>query len=339
MTNQDMHDLFTNNAPEEPATDGWADKAKARRRRTRTLTGVAAGVLAVGLAVPVGVTLLDRPGQQAAPAQQPLAERTAAEVCEAARDQVAGEFTLDAFGDASLKEGAVRAWLCGDDQVDEAGFTSGTAGPTTALTEGVDQAISWFLDAPAASPAAACTMEYILTYTVAFEYEDGSLAPVQGTLHGCATVTDGSATKEGGREYFELLTNLWAEHATADATTAPKPCASAATMWPADVTAAKFANLCQHDAAADLSVTELSEADAKAIGESIAATTTAAPDMMTYPEQLTTLEVFDKAGNSLKLDALEGGSFLFYQDNEARVWTPSDELRAKLQEAAALPLP
>ena len=42
---------------------------------------------------------------------------------------------------------------------------------------------------------------------------------------------------------------------------------------------------------------------------------------------------------TVSLDALDDGSFLFYDGDAARVWTPGAELRAELEEAAALPLP
>lgn len=58
----DIHDLFHDNDTADPTTNGWAEEVRTRHRRNRVLTGVAAGVLAVGLAIPVGVTLVNRSG-------------------------------------------------------------------------------------------------------------------------------------------------------------------------------------------------------------------------------------------------------------------------------------
>ena len=44
----DIHDLFHDNDTADPTTNGWAEEVRARHRRNRVLTGVAAGVLAVG---------------------------------------------------------------------------------------------------------------------------------------------------------------------------------------------------------------------------------------------------------------------------------------------------
>ncbi len=334
MSSNDIHDLFTANAPEEPSTQGWADAVRGRRRRRRVVTGVASGGLAVALAVPLGATLLNRPAQIASPAK--ASTLTAAEVCADARTQAEAFATL---GGEALQEGAVRAWLCGDEQTEE-GSAFGTAGPTYPITQGVDEAIAWYLDAPEADPMAACTMEYILTYTVAFEYEDGSIAPVQGQLHGCRTVTDGATIRSGGDELYALLQDLWADNRGEDFVAEVEPCTMTATMGevadPADATSAA---LCQADAEGNRVASRLTAEQASAVGLSVSETATTAPDAITYPDRVTTLQLFDAAGSLLSLDALDDGSFLFYDGDAARVWTPGAELRAELEEAAALPLP
>ena len=81
---------------------------------------------------------------------------------------------------ATRAKGAVRAWLCGDDTVQD-GVAFGTRGPLDPLTVDVDKAISWFLTAPEADRDGVCTADYRLTYIVAFEYDDGSLIPVSQT--------------------------------------------------------------------------------------------------------------------------------------------------------------
>ena len=73
----DIHDLFHDNDTADPSTNGWAEEVRTRHRRNRVLTGVAAGVLAVGLAIPVGVTLVNRSGGTpvASPAKARLRRR------------------------------------------------------------------------------------------------------------------------------------------------------------------------------------------------------------------------------------------------------------------------
>lgn len=306
------------------------------RRRGRIIAGVAAGIVGVGLAVGAGVALL-KPQQSATPAAPPLPERTAAEVCAEARQLVTDTFTTGADGAASLEAGAARAWLCGDDAVSE-GMASGTAGPVDPLTDDVDQAIDWYLKAEPADPMQPCTMEYRLSYTVAFEYPDGSLAPVRGELHGCRSVTDGTSTKQGGQEFYDLLLGLWDENRGADFAAEREHCTASATMVAADPADAVTGALCQVSGG-EAVVGELDPADAAAIGAAVAAQATEAPDMLTYPDEPTRLELLNAAGDMFSLELLADGSFVYYDASGAKLWTPTTQLGSVLQAASATKLP
>lgn len=335
----DIHDLMHENTPDEPSTAGWADRVRGRRQRRRAVTGVAAGVLAVGLAVPVGVSLLNRPMQVARPADgttapAALPARDAGEVCAEARQQMTVAIAATTYanpGDPVLQEGAVRAWLCGDDSAEE-GMVSGTRGPLDPLTVDVDKAVSWFLDAQPSDPDQACTMEYRLTYVVAFEYEDGSLIPVQGELHGCRAVTDGSRYVDGGDGFLDLLTDLWLTNRAPDVSAAPAPCVGA-TIFGALPEEAVSGAVCRQK---DDGTTESAEVpDAAAIGAAVAANAVAADETNLPLATGVALELTNKAGEVLRLDRLEDGTYLTYADGTPRQWTPSTDEAAVLDAAIA----
>lgn len=341
MTDPELRDLFAEAAPAAPSTVGWADNARARRRRRRTFTGVAVAVLAVGVGVPVGATLLSRPVQVAQPAATAtLPDRVASDVCQQAQQQVTDTFQAGAQGEAALEPGAVRAWLCGDGTAD-AGMAFGTVGPSYPLTEDVDQAVDWFLQAPEADPNQACTMEYRLTYTVAFEYPDGTLAPVQGALHGCRTVTDGSATKSGGQEYFDLLTSLWASHPAATPAPVEATCSGAATMLqaaPADVTSGAF---CQQTdvTSSTMTTAELSPELVASIATSLRESSAEVSEPERYLEPSTQLQLFTPQGAKLTLSMLIDGTFSYYVGDQEWEWTAPGDVYEELKKVADQPLP
>ena len=325
----DIQDMFHASAPEAPATEQWPAQVKARRRRRQALTGVLGGVLAVGLAVPLGVTLLNRPAVQlAAP---PVSPADAAAVCasgEALVEQWAAGQTTD------LKKGATRAWLCGDQM---------NAGPAEPLTVGVDAAIQAFLDAPAAPLDQACTMEYRMTYTVVFEYADSTLAPVTGELHGCKTLNDSSGPRQGGAEYLETVKGLWlAQRAAQDPQieTAWGDCVDAGTpILPIVLDKVKGAQLCETAADGTKSAAQLevsgdlkSNAEiARAIAASLAtdsAEETSGMFDFAMPERR--LQLVDQYGALLTLQLLTDGTWLYYSDDATRVWTPPASLREAL---------
>ncbi|MFT3888727.1 MAG: hypothetical protein QM713_11275 [Arachnia sp.] len=332
----DIHDLLHDNTPGEPPTGGWADAVRGKRRRRRVLTGAAAGVLAVGLAVPIGVSLLNRPTQVAQPADTTpvtLPARTADEVCTTAKAQMTKlreKMDYATNGKPILEKGAARAWLCGDDSAD---VTFGTRGLFDPLTADVDKAVAWFLDAKRSDPMQACTAEYRMTYTVAFEYADGTIAPVQGELHGCRSVTDGSRTVNGGEEFLDLLTGLWTTHRAPDVSAEAKPCTTNGSVITAKPEEATTGGVCVIGNSGTLGMAELG--DAAALGKAIAEGSVETDGLnLDYGFQTIYLDLIDKAGDMIRLERLADGRYLSYaHDGQATVWTPSAEESAILDAA------
>lgn len=212
MTDDQFSKAFKDIVPDSPAPDAWADGAKQRRRRrTGTVAGVA-GVLAVALAVPIGMQLADR-NIVATPAEQPgegSDPRPAGNglLGAAACFDDNGEPVQRPTGGPGVETGAVRAWLCGD-ATDAASF--GTVGPLEPLVTGVDQLVDFIVAQPELPADSMCTMEYTLAYRVVLEYPDGSILPVAGELHGCRGVSDGATIRAGGEELYDLARDLWRE--------------------------------------------------------------------------------------------------------------------------------
>lgn len=348
----DIHDLFHDNDAPDPATTGWAGTIHARRRKTRLVTGVAAGVLAVALAVPVGIALLNQGGGSSvaepvlaatSPAETPVAPDETpqpgdpgvlpsdpepiriggAAVCQEAAQIVAGRDGQT--GQPGLNEGATKAWLCGD----------GTfSGPLDPLTVGVDEAVEAFLAQPPAPTDQICTMEYTMAYTVVFEYANGSLTPVTGELHGCRTTNDGAGVRQGGAEFFDEVTRLWnAQRATSDfRVEEPMACGDeVSSILPVDRGQIAAVAICTRtddgwetsapgdNAALAGAVMESAEADAVPV------------DMWEARTPGRRLELGDRWGSKLVLTELKDGRFLYTDaDGTATAWTPSADLAALL---------
>ncbi|NHB84566.1 hypothetical protein G7085_07950 [Tessaracoccus sp. HDW20] len=156
------------------------------------------------MAVPLGISVLNQPNQNVAnpavgptptrtatdaPAPTGPAAATAAEACAAASEATTGWAELSG-GDSPVKPGATRVWLCGDQM---------TAGPAEPLTVGVDELAGAFLDSGEADPNQACTMEYRLSYTLAFQYGDGTLVPLRVSCTAAAPSATGRPGAAAGR--------------------------------------------------------------------------------------------------------------------------------------------
>lgn len=351
----DIHNLFhENDAPDAP-TDGWAENVRARRGRKRVAAGVAAGVLAVGLAVPVGMALLNQGGapsvaepvaalpseqlssaNEGEPPAEPLPveagssaavtpsepELGGAPICKEAAKIVNARH--DGAGQTPLTEGATTAWLCGD---------SMSVGALDPLTVGVDEAIKLVLDQPEAPADQPCTMEYRLAYTVVFEYADGAIVPVTGELHGCRTLNDGVTSRSGGEELFEKVTGLWtAQRADSDfQAPLPEGCsAEFGSVLPIDLTQVAAVQTCELEGETWTSNVPDGNAElAEAVAQSLQGDLGDPGD--TWAGTNLRLELFDRWGSKVSLEAVEGGGFISTgADGTMKLWTPSPELAASL---------
>ena len=339
----DIQNLLHSASPDEPSTDGWTEKVHARRRRNRVVAGVAGGTLALALAVPVGVTVLNQPNHNVAnpavaPTETEAPEPTApsgpitnaADACAASSELVAKWAELSG-GDSPVKLGATQAWLCGD---------HATVGPAEPLTEGVDELAKAFLDAEEADPNQACTMEYRLAYTLVFQYADGTLAPVMGELHGCRTLTDGATRRSGGEELYNLAVDKWEaarKDAEPSADAATVNCDQQASIIPADLGDLASLSLCVPEADGSWKTLEIPGADeafVAGVGESVKADATQG-DNASLEYGTSALLLVDRFGGVFTLQGLADGSYTFWTDETTNVWTPpkaiADALAAALE--------
>lgn len=337
----DIHDLFHDNDTADPTTNGWAEEVRTRHRRNRVLTGVAAGVLAVGLAIPVGVTLVNRSGGTpvASPATQPPSvapsdlEESAgpdpsdpvdppmgASICQSGADEMAKR--LAEASPQPVREGATTAWLCGDGVYQ---------GPLDPLTEGVDDAVRAFLSQPEAPQDRACTMEYTMTYTVVFEYPDSTIIPVTGELHGCRTTSDGATQREGGQEFLDTVKGLWTKQRASsdfinDTMTA---CAEARQpIIPVDLTQLVAAQVCTRKGEAwDTAGLGADEELARQIVDSVEQDVTEVGDTWEFRTPERRIELVDRFGGIFTLTELADGRYTFMDGKgNDKAWKPSPEL-------------
>lgn len=326
----DIHEMFHANDAEAPSSAEWADKARAKRQRRRVGTGVAAAVLAVGLAIPIGTTLLNRPVQVAAPAESPTPAPVplALDVCGDAEAAVQERDPMNPSGDG-VKEGATRVWLCGD----QSWF-----GPSEPLTEGVGDAVSAFLAEPKIDGTQACTMEYRMAYTAVFEYEDGSTVPVRGELHGCRTLNDGASLRSGGEGFLQKLTYLWKEQrnsATYEDKVRRLCSDQSQPIIPFDPQRISGVQTCtqEGDSWTTTVVTSLNDTEiqsngqlADAVEESMKdAKPAGATETLEAASPGFKIQVIDKFGGRMTLEALRDGRYSFTGDNGTpMVWEPTE---------------
>lgn len=328
----DIQDLFHTNDTQEPSTEGWADKVRTRRRRRHIGAGVAAGVLAVGLAVPLGATLLRQPVQVASPAEtQPPAVSpvSAADVCADAAEMVAKRDPAQ-YADEGVKEGAARVWLCGD----------GTfGGPFEPLTVGVDEAVQAFLGSPMAPQDQACTMEYRMAYTAVFEYPDGTKVPVTGELHGCRNLADGASTRSGGEEFLTTLKDLWTAQRAADdySIKIAPPCSDQTTsILPFDPQNVIGVQVCSLDGETWKTDELPAGSDNGDLADKTMASITDATEesddpMFEFATPQRRIQIFDRFGGRTTLERLADGRFMAYsEDGTMKFWTPPADLVTSL---------
>lgn len=270
----ELREAFQRQAPPAPPTHGWADRARAKQRRRRAAGGAVALGAVTLLAVPLGIALLGNTGEPVVPAEPAptFPTITAAELCDpfVPPSETADEniVAIDELPDAPA-----RVWLCPD-----APDVSNVVFPDEPLTdpEAVSEAIAAFNSYPDIDLAAImCTEEYRMTYTAVFEYLDGRLLPVRGELHGCRLLYTGPAdevhAREGGEEFLNTLTGLWAaQRAESDesARLGPEAC-NGATLIPAEPSGIVGGYACAAgmDAAAPTEVVELPPELARSVAE------------------------------------------------------------------------
>lgn len=334
----DLRDLFHDNEPTEPATIGWADRVHRKRSQRRWMGGGVAVALLLAVGVPLGLQLARTPVTVATPAESNAT--SAAQACEQAE-----ALTSDtSHRGAPVERGAKRAWLCGD---------ATEAGPADPLTQDVDAAVEAYLALPEAAADRACTEEYRLTYTVVFQYEDGTVAPVRGELHGCRTVTDFDTTRSGGEEFLGTLADLWRkERETSDFNATSWPTQTSSILRPdlGNIDRVQFTwprgdgkvEARQPDSAGTWGS---NQAFAAAIADSLAepATHSALPAVFS-PGDEGVIVLADRFGDVISLQPLIEGGYLYTPpQGDQDVWSPpadlADALASMTIEEPAKPAP
>ncbi|MCC2591930.1 hypothetical protein LKO27_00600 [Tessaracoccus sp. OS52] len=346
MTDDQFSKAFKDIVPESPAPDGWAAGALRRRRnRNITLAGMA-GVLALALAVPVGLNLGDDPRIVANPAESssetptPLQSPSPELPAPAAPTTFGAAACFDEAGQlvqgneqTQLRDGAVRAWLCGDASAEN---SAGTVGPLEGLETGVDQ-IYQFVDSQPELDIAAimCTAEYSLAYRVVLEYGDGSTEVVNGETHGCQTINYGTTYREGGVEFLDVLKGLWRDQRSgADTPTELQtnpPCQPASSMLVPALKDTLFVFLCADSPSGNMSgQSPLDPYLAAGVKREIESNSVKGQPAGPGNAWLT---MVDGWGDWLQLTSPDRGESFWYTDAEGVTWTwaPSPELKAELQ--------
>lgn len=197
--------------PHRDAPTGLLAGARRKRQQRRILGGGAAALLTVALMVPVVTHLLSQENITTTPATTPTpVPEEFAGLTNPCLDSTTMSEAI--YMSDPPEQGAQRAWLCGDyHQASLSSFsgTNGAMGPLEPLVNDADRLIEEWEGFEPLPPDIACTMEYTLTYTVIFDYEDGTQRALQGELHGCRSVGSGEQRREGGEELFNLAIGLW----------------------------------------------------------------------------------------------------------------------------------
>lgn len=172
MNEDEFRDALHSTTPDAPEVSGWAETARRRSIRTRSL--VAAGaVVAVTVA---GAFLIGnlRPG---ATAGIPAAPATNSPSATAAAIECDRDGSLPA-APRQLPAGATEVQLCPD------GYDPDTTvlTPVEPLTEGVSELVDAINAAPLVPLAPSCTNEFWRTFRVAILYPDGTRITLIGSV-------------------------------------------------------------------------------------------------------------------------------------------------------------
>ncbi|SDL24433.1 hypothetical protein [Tessaracoccus oleiagri] len=328
----ELREAFQRQAPPAPPTHGWADRARAKQRRRRAAGGAVALGAVTLLAVPLGIALLGNTGEPVVPAEPAptFPTITAAELCDpfVPPSETADEniVAIDELPDAPA-----RVWLCPD-----APDVSNVVFPDEPLTDpdAVSEAIATFNSYPDIDLAAImCTEEYRMTYTAVFEYLDGQRLPVRGELHGCRLLYTGPAdevhAREGGEEFLNTLTGLWAtQRAESDvsARLGPEAC-TGPTLVPAEPAAVVGGFVCAvgPSGAAPEEVLEIPPEVATAV-----ASLEFGPSDAMMGERLTRVALVDEAGGNLSY--LYDGERLVDERDWLLAAVPEADLKSQLDD-------
>ena len=209
----DLGDHFKAQAPNPPDAAGWAEQARGRYQRRRTVSGTITMVLVVALGLPVGWMLtrdLATTPETVVPAAFHSSVPDRAGLCAPYQDlKRADDATLWPKTKA-LPEGPARVWLCDDRQMPNPARMM----PRVPLTDpaAVQKAIGAYNALPADN-SQVCTSEFGTTYYVVYEYPDGTRVPVRGALYGCRSVSTGPDSdahrKAGSGSFLDGLLALW----------------------------------------------------------------------------------------------------------------------------------
>lgn len=329
MTDDQFSKAFKDIVPDSPAPDAWADGAKKRRRNRRGIFAGVAGAAAIALAIPLALQLQD-PAIVATPAESPtdgVAQPAAAGWLGAAACYESEGVPLQVDADAGAPaEGAVKAWLCGD-ATDASSM--GTVGPLEPLVTGVDSLVDFITSQPELPPDSMCTMEYTLAYRVVLEYEDGSMHPVSGELHGCRGIHDGSGVRSGGEELYDLALGLWRDQRAAADDVDPvhvlPQCPPGNVMLVPSIDDITGAAVCETNSdGASFTQSEMHPDDVAVIVEDIRAN---AVDGAVESGWDARIALLSKWGEWLRLVEFEDGSGYWFTDADGAVWSwvPSAE--------------
>ncbi|MGJ3508800.1 hypothetical protein [Enemella sp. A6] len=167
---------------------------------TRALAGIGAlalAVIGVGMGIATSGTRGGIPAEPANPATPSTTNPCPDILAAGAGDHRA---PLTAVPD-ELPADPDRIWLCGDP-------AQQATGPPEPLTTGANPVVEVFNRLERGRDDMVCTEEYVLSYYVAFDYPEQRYV-LQGELHGCRTVFDGTTHRIGGDKLLEVMTQQW----------------------------------------------------------------------------------------------------------------------------------
>ncbi|MDO5736832.1 MAG: LytR C-terminal domain-containing protein [Propionibacteriaceae bacterium] len=204
MNEDEISETLNRVVPSRDVPEGVLAGARRRRRRTRVAAGGAAVALVTALTVSLGLTMGNSNQQVVAtPAPSPSTNAASAQLePEACRDAA-----VTTLPDNQLPDGAIRVWLCGGPSDSFGGIHY--VGAPEPLTSNVADAVAAFNAVPSAVGAMSCTPNNSIGYTVVYEYPDGGVHTVEGSLGGCEAVLSSGTHRGDARGYLEALRGLW----------------------------------------------------------------------------------------------------------------------------------